>query len=461
MARSHELTEDRIDALGQTKAGRRYDVHDGAVPNLVVRVGTRTKVFVLMARFPGQGKCTRRKIGMYPEVTLDEARATANAWNEKIRHGIDPAEEDKRTEYERRLEERRVFRSALVDFISWLPDRRYTRHVREDIALIRRTLLDAPGNDETLGKTLSWVTRQELGDLVAEESKWSMNEAYQLYGHLQAFFQWVTSPLRCGPYGIEKNPLAGASAGDLQLWKNARMNVLEPYELRAYWKAADETPYPYGPFFKVVLLTVARKNAVARMRWSELDPERRVWRAPPLNVKGKEVENLVPLSDQLMVLLAGLHHSQQVGHGDYVFSTTFGQSPINSFGKETKAFRAKADEALREIDPTKVMQHFVIHDTRRVDRTALSALDVPSSVAEGILNHGKQGIEGLYDQYRHLPQRRKAMARLHDRLDEVVEGAKPDFYDDDPAGGPWEAFYSRVAAECLGRVRQDSEGDQP
>ncbi|MDL2410829.1 integrase arm-type DNA-binding domain-containing protein [Rhizobium calliandrae] len=447
MKRARILDEERIEREKPTQSGRRRDVHDGEVANLVVRVGTRRKVFVLMTRFPGDVRTTRRKIGEFPKISLEAARATARAWNELIKQGIDPAEEKTRTEREKRLEERRVFRSALVDFISWLPDRRYTRHVLGDIAVIRRTLLDNPEAAETLTKPVAEVTREDLGVIIENLSCRTMSQAYLLFKHLQAFFRWVKAPLRCGHYGILVDPLEGLNPEDLELWKNARLHVLEPWELRAYWQAAEEMPYPYGPYFKVLLLIAERRTAVAGMRWSELDPATMLWRAPPIRVKGKLVEHLVPLSDQLMELLADIHRSLPPGHGDYVFSSSHGQSPIKGFGGATNTLRAKAEAALREIDSTKVMRHFVLHDDRRVDRTALSALDVPSDVAEGILNHSKKGIEGLYDQYRQIPQRRKAMAKLHDRLGEVVEGSKGDFWDDEPAGGSWEEFHRPAQAE--------------
>ncbi|MBX5131251.1 integrase arm-type DNA-binding domain-containing protein [Rhizobium lentis] len=441
------MDKERIERLKPTTSGRRYDIHDGEVANLVVRVGTRTKVFVLMARFPGDARTTRRKIGMVGPMSLEKAREIALDWNEKIKQGIDPAEEKKRTGREKRLQERRVFRSALVDFIAWLPDRRYTRHVTGDIAVIRRTLLDNPEAAEILKKAVADVTRDDLGEIVDGVNSRSMSQAYLLCDQLQAFFRWVSAPRRSGPYGILVNPIDGLTAGDFDVWKNARLHVLEPWELRAYWQAAEEMPYPYGPYFKVLLLIVERKSAVAGMRWSELDPAKMLWRAPPVKVKGKLVEHLVPLSDQLMELLADIRRSLPTGHGDYVFSSSHGQSPINGFGAATNALRARAEAALREIDPTKVMRHFVLHDGRRVDRTALSALDVPSDVAEGILNHSKKGMEGLYDQFRQIPQRRKAMAKLHDRLGEVVDGSKGDFWDDEPAGGSWEDFHRAAAAK--------------
>ncbi|MFS2180069.1 tyrosine-type recombinase/integrase [Rhizobium pisi] len=456
MARARILTKEKIDDLQYTKAGRRYDKYDGDVPNLVVRVGTRTKVFVLSCRFPGKAGSSRIKIGTFPKMSLEVARKKAREWNALIEQGIDPTQEDKRSEREERLKTRQTFRAALTDYMAWLPEREFTRHVWGDIAAIRMDFL-APVHDKILDKPVGEVKRSELARIIKLVRGRAPGKAMNDFGLLKTFFGWVTSPERGDDYAIVTDPLAGVTPGQLGLRTNTRLEVLDADEVRAYWEAAENTPYPWGPYFKVLLLTIARRSAVAGMRWSELDPLRRLWKAPPVRHKGKLIDHFVPLSDQLMEILAELHRGKPVGHGDCVFTTTDGQIPINNFSHEVHKFRLKAEAALREISPAKTMKHWVLHDMRRVDRTALSAMDVPGAVAEGMMAHGKKGIEGVYDQFGHLPQRRNAMAKLHDRLDQLVDGSKLDFWDDEAAGGAWEDFY-RDEADV---TNADRDGRQP
>jgi hypothetical protein len=57
-----------------------------------VRIGASgQKTFVLVGRDPGRRNPTRRAIGAYPTISLEQARATARDWLALIPRGIDPA----------------------------------------------------------------------------------------------------------------------------------------------------------------------------------------------------------------------------------------------------------------------------------------------------------------------------------------------------------------------------------
>ena len=43
--------------------------------------------------------------------------------------------------------------------------------------------------------------------------------------------------------------------------------------------------YPFGPLYRLLLLTGARKSEVAGARWSEFDLARKVWTVPPERFK--------------------------------------------------------------------------------------------------------------------------------------------------------------------------------
>ena len=57
--------------------GRPYDVSDGVVPGMALRVmGSRqspVKTFVLVARYRGSKNPTRRALGSYGDLTLEQA----------------------------------------------------------------------------------------------------------------------------------------------------------------------------------------------------------------------------------------------------------------------------------------------------------------------------------------------------------------------------------------------------
>src|SRR5512132_4038390 len=72
-----------------------HDTWDAVVPGLGVRTSkTGRRTFVLMARFPGSKNPTRRALGAYGELSLEQARVRARNWLELIRKGIDPADDE-------------------------------------------------------------------------------------------------------------------------------------------------------------------------------------------------------------------------------------------------------------------------------------------------------------------------------------------------------------------------------
>src|SRR4051794_40083329 len=70
----------------------KVDTADAVVPGLAVRIGAGgQRTFVLVRRYPGRTNPTRRAIGTYPAISLEQARNTARDWIALIQRGIDPA----------------------------------------------------------------------------------------------------------------------------------------------------------------------------------------------------------------------------------------------------------------------------------------------------------------------------------------------------------------------------------
>ena len=87
-----------------------------------------------------------------------------------------------------------------------------------------------------------------------------------------------------------------------------RKRVLDHAEIRAMWTAADALDWPFGPFYKLLLLTGARREEVAGMRWPELDLQRRIWRLPP-------AEEFQPRTDEEWP--GACHRSEPASGGDH------------------------------------------------------------------------------------------------------------------------------------------------
>jgi Arm DNA-binding domain len=93
---SKNLTDRKVKSLkGDRNLGDKlghYDTWNAVVPGLGVRTSaTGRRTFILMARYPGSRNPTRRALGVYGELTLEQAREKVRKWLELLRKGIDPA----------------------------------------------------------------------------------------------------------------------------------------------------------------------------------------------------------------------------------------------------------------------------------------------------------------------------------------------------------------------------------
>lgn len=85
------LTDRTLKALKPAPAGKRYERRDDLVTGLLVRVTeTGKRTFMLQTRYPGSQQPTRRSLGEYGAISLDDARQKARNWLELIRKGIGP-----------------------------------------------------------------------------------------------------------------------------------------------------------------------------------------------------------------------------------------------------------------------------------------------------------------------------------------------------------------------------------
>lgn len=64
--------------------------------------------------------------------------------------------------------------------------------------------------------------------------------------------------------------------------------------------------------------------------------------------------------------------------------------------------------------------HFTVHDLRRTCRTLLTQQGTPGHVAERCLNHKLKGVEGIYDQYDYLEERKEALIQLAESIQKLT-----------------------------------------
>jgi hypothetical protein len=395
------LTDRLIRSLRPAERG---EVLDAVVPGLALRVSpTGSKSFVLIQRFPGSRNPTRRSLGKYGAITLQDARIKARRWLELIERGRDPAVE---LERERLAEVRKRASTVAAVAEDFVVQKLSRERQRKDAERTLRRLIKAWGDRP--------ITDIAPLDVIQAIKPIMVSAPYSAHATLtlaKRFFAWAVD---LQIYGIESSPCDRLRPSKIIGQRKPRQRVLSEDEIFALHRAASRMPYPHGPLLLMLLYSGQRHSDVALCPWNEISLGRGQWIIAAGRFKS-EVSHLVPLSAPMMTLLSGLPRFK----GSDKLFTHYGRSLQRGIvagikddldARMLRTLRALARK--RGQDPNTVkLEPFVIHDIRRSLRTRLTELKVPTEVAEAVIGHGPRGIERHYNFYQYADEKADALER--------------------------------------------------
>ena len=128
-----------------------------------------------------------------------------------------------------------------------------------------------------------------------------------------------------------------------------------------------------------------------------------------------DVDHVVPITDEIASILKSLPRFKS---GNFLFSVTFGKTPIWVSDKIKKRLDARMLRTLRALprrrgdDRSRVtVPSWVNHDLRRTLRTGLSKLRIDRDIREAVLAHTRPGVEGVYDRHDYQAEKKDALER--------------------------------------------------
>jgi len=171
------------------------------------------------------------------------------------------------------------------------------------------------------------------------------------------------------------------------------------------------------------LLTAVRRTEAARMSWPEIerlwrnDFEGDVWTCPGSRMKGK-VDHAVPLASLALNLIG--ERRADAKKKPFIFSTDGGKRAFSGYSKAKRALD-KEIAKLREADGRNPMPPWQLsRDVRRTAKTLMARAGVRPDISERVLAHVIDGVEGIYDRYEYLAEKRDALERLAALLDRII-----------------------------------------
>lgn len=398
------LTAAAVERMKPPAEGQ-VDHYDAGHPGLALRIshgGARTWTYKLRAH----GRQRKMTLGTYPAMTLSEARA---AWREAkaaVDRGEDPATE--RAVGRRR--EPDTVRSVAEDFIVKYarPRNRTADEVARMFALHLYPKLGA--------RPIATVTRRDVLDLLdGIEAKTSGARANRVLANVRRMFAWAVER------GIlEVSPVANVRAPGQE---KSRDRVLTDDEVTAFLRACEGMGEPFGPLFRLLLLTGQRREEVAALPWAELDLAGAVWHLPAERTKNKRASD-VPLAPQSVAILEGLMRRSPLAF-PAAFSRDghFEPRPLSGFGRAKARLDAAMLAELREADPEATLPDWRLHDLRRTAASGMARLGVAVHVVEKLLNHASgtiSGVAAIYNRHSYADEMRGAAQTWANYLDSLT-----------------------------------------
>jgi integrase len=411
------LTELRIKNLPRPE--KRKEIPDGKIPGLyLIHQPSDAKSWGMRYRLNGSTKLT---LGPYPAIGLATARKLAQEARGKVAGGKDPAAAKRAARAAATAE-----RKTEVDLVQRVVEQfieRYAKPNTRDWRETRRLLVNEVVS-RFGAQRLSQITRAHVHEMLDEiVDRGAPVGANRVYAQFRKMCRWALSR------GIiDHDPCAGVAAPTAE---TPRDRVLSDDEIRLASNAFEAIGWPFGQIGKLLLLTGARRDEVAGMRWDELDLADRMWTMPKERTKNRR-EHAIPLTDVAVRLIAGLPRIE--GKEGFVF-TTRGRSSVSGFSNAKDAIdrailKALKDEAAaRGGDPAAVTgpPPWVVHDIRRTVATNLQKLGVRLEVTEAVLNHvsgSRAGIVGVYQRFEYADEKRQALEAWARRLETIVSGGE-------------------------------------
>lgn len=362
---------------------------------------TGSKYWRLKYRFDGKEKTLA--LGVYPEVTLAEARAERDKWRKVLKEGHDPGQRRKIERVHNTLQARMTFQAVAEEWISKRGQKWAATYRKRLTGALTTNLFPRIGN-----LPIAEITPPILLDALRPiEARGSLEEVGRVRRWCSEVFRYAVATGRA-----EDNP-ADFLRGAFETRATRNYPHLSRKDLPDFQRRLNEyTGRPETRLaLRLLMLTFVRPGELRAAKWNEIDFDAREWRIPAERMK-RRIEHVVPLSRQAVATLEELR--QLTGHSDWMLPGGAKRLPYMSENTLNKAIATLGYKG-----------RLVAHGFRATASTILneSGAFAPDVVERQLAHRERNTTRAAYNRAEHLPERRRMMQWWADFLDSTLKGA--------------------------------------
>lgn len=359
------------------------------------------KYWRLDYRFAGKRKTLA--VGVYPDVSLSDARERREAGRKMLANGADPS----------------AVKKAQKAAVVALAENSFEIVAREWLSKFSKNWKESHTKTisvRLINDVFPWLGARPIGEITAPElltvlrrieSRGALDSAHRVSAICGQVFRYAIATGRA-----QRDPSADLK-GSLPAHRGKHLAAITvPMQIGKLMR--DIEGYR-GSFIVRCALRIApmvfvRPIELSRAEWTEFDFDKAEWRIPADKMKMKAL-HIVPLPTQAVAILRELH--PLTGSGKYLFpNVRTGTLPMA--GNTMLA-------AIRGMGYTST--EMTAHGFRHMASTLLNEQGFNADAIERQLAHKASGVRATYNAAEYLPERRRMMQAWADYLDGLKLGA--------------------------------------
>lgn len=391
------LTDAKVRSLKASE--KQYKVADGRGLFLVITT-SGSKYWRFRYRFVGKEKSLA--IGIYPDVSLSEARDKAHEARKMLANDIDPGVEKQNKKRARKLAAANTFETIAREWFQKNSTRWIDSHGKRIMNRLEKDVFPFVGK-----RPITELSAPEILTVLQRiENRGAIETAHRTHQNFGQIFRYAIAT------GYAQNDPSPHLRGALKpIQQKHHASIIDPKKIGELLRAINS----YEGFFatkcalRFAPLVFVRPGELRQAEWSEINLDSAEWRIPAVKMKMRE-QHIVPLAKQAIAILQELH--MLTGNSKYVFpSIRASKRPMS----ENTVLGA-----LRRLGYT--TDEMTGHGFRSMASTLLNEQGWNRDAIERQLAHAERNnIRAAYNYAEYLPERRKMMQHWADYLDGLMQ----------------------------------------